>query len=112
MRDKTTYERFCNMCGSSYTPTRTDSRFCSATCKQMNYKRKKQFEQMINEIKMDYPKMTFRLSVFGFVASAAFYLGVLRDLSEPKGFKDKKIEQLQEENERLEKHIDLLEKKY
>lgn len=64
---------------------------------------------MIDEVKIDYPKMTFRLSVFGFVASIAFYLGVLHDLAQPKDAKDQKIEQLEQENERLEKHLDLLE---
>lgn len=55
---------------------------------------------------MDYPKLTFRLSVFGFIASIGFYLGVLREL---KPTDDKiKIEQLTQENERLENQVDLL----
>lgn len=67
---------------------------------------KKDIKQVIDEVKMDYPKLTFRLSVFGFIASIAFYLGVLRDLRPT----DEKIriEQLTEENERLENQVDLL----
>lgn len=67
---------------------------------------KKDIKQVIKDVKMDYPKLTFRLSVFGFIASIAFYFGVLRSL---RPTEDKiRIEQLTQENERLENQVDLL----
>lgn len=70
---------------------------------------KEGIKQMIGEVKRDYPKMTWRLSVFSALASVAFYFGVLQELiTNDQGNKDAKIEQLTKDNERLKKHIDLL----
>ena len=70
---------------------------------------KKDLKKVINEVKMDYPKLTFRLSVIGFIASLGFYLGVLRDLRPTK--EKAKIEQLINEKQRLEQQVDLLTEK-
>ncbi|GAB5417620.1 MAG: hypothetical protein Crog4KO_26050 [Crocinitomicaceae bacterium] len=72
---------------------------------------KDDINQVISEIKKDYPKMTWRLSIFSALAGIAFYIGVLYDLTTPEQTKDKRIEQLIEKNKRLEKHIDLLTEK-
>lgn len=61
-------------------------------------------KQQIN--KMNYSKLTFRLSVLGFIASLGFYLGVLRDLRPTE--QKTQIEQLNNEKHRLENQVDLL----
>lgn len=106
-------KRNCNYCEKNYTFKRNTSKYCSDICRaHSNIKKSKDgFKEMIKEIKVDYPKMTFRLSVFGFIASVAFYFGVLIDLTEPKDAKDKKIEQMERENKQLGDQIELLNEK-
>lgn len=106
-------KRNCNYCGNNYPYKRNTSKYCSDICRaQYNYEKSEGgFKEMIREIKADYPKMTFRLSVFGFIASIAFYLGVIKNLVTPEDQKDAKIEQLEAENELLHKQVELLNEK-
>lgn len=67
---------------------------------------KKGIKKVIGQVKVNYPKLTFRLSVFGFIASLAFYIGVLRDLR-PTDQKER-IEQLTTENRQLKKQVVVL----
>ncbi len=54
--------------------------------------------------KIAYSKLTFILSVIGFIGSLGFYFGVLREVYSTK--KDsQKIEQLQAENQRLKDSV-------
>lgn len=57
--------------------------------------------------KTDYARLTFILSVIGFLGSIGFYLGVLKQIysSEPD---QQKIEQLQIENQELKATINVL----
>lgn len=77
----------------------------------MKKKGTKLAQWLFNSLKIkngDYPKVTFRLSVIGFIGSIGFYIGVLRDLGIDPIDKNREIENLRKENERLEDHIDLL----
>ena len=54
--------------------------------------------------KIEYHKLTFYLSVVGFIGSVAFYLGVLKQVYSPEQ-NEQKIEQLQKENLELKETI-------
>lgn len=61
----------------------------------------------MNKIKIAYSKMTFILSVLGFIGSLGFYFGVLREVYS--GQKDKEvIEQLRTENKQLKQQVNIL----
>ncbi|GAB5419171.1 MAG: hypothetical protein Crog4KO_06790 [Crocinitomicaceae bacterium] len=68
-------------------------------------------KKVVAEVKQDYPRLTWRLSIFSALASVAFYIGVLQKVLTPADSKDQKIEHLKQENERLKNHITLLEEK-
>ena len=57
--------------------------------------------------KTDYARLTFILSVIGFLGSIGFYLGVLKQVYNPE-FDQQKIEQLQIENQELKATINVL----
>lgn len=108
-------KRRCANCKCSIENKRKNAKYCSSRCRQLAYlnriKAKAQFDgirKVINEVKVDYPKLTFRLSIFGFIASLAFYIGVLRDLAFQPVEKDHQIEQITKENKQLKEHVDLL----
>lgn len=56
----------------------------------------------------NYPKVTFRLSIIGFIGSIGFYIGVLRDIGGNEKDKSQEIENLKMENETLKNQVDLL----
>lgn len=57
--------------------------------------------------KIDYARLTFILSLLGFLGSIGFYLGVLREVYSP--VKDKqRIEVLEKQNAALEKVVKTL----
>jgi len=57
--------------------------------------------------KMDYPRLTFRLSVIGFVGSLGFYFGVLREVYSDQNTQQV-IENLETENSKLKSHVEIL----
>lgn len=66
------------------------------------------FSNVIEEVKIDYPKLTFRLSVLGFIGSLAFYLGVIKDLHDSPKDTTQYIEYLESKNEQLNNEVDSL----
>lgn len=58
--------------------------------------------------KFSYTKMTFLLSVIGFIGSLGFYLGVLRQVYSSSTGNQDTIQELQIENERLKEQINIL----
>ncbi len=58
--------------------------------------------------KFSYTKMTFLLSVIGFIGSLGFYLGVLRQVYSSSTGSQDTIQELQIENERLKEQINIL----
>lgn len=54
--------------------------------------------------KIAYHRLTFMLSVIGFIGSIGFYLGVLKQLYHPSSDRQQ-IEQLKEENQQLKESI-------
>lgn len=65
-------------------------------------------QKAVKEVKVDYPKLTFRLSVFGAIASLAFYVGVLRDLQHKQTPEKPIIEQVQQMNSTTTDYTDSL----
>ena len=56
--------------------------------------------QKLIKTKTDYARLTFILSVIGFLGSIGFYIGVLKQVYSPEP-DQQKIEQLQTENQEL-----------
>lgn len=54
--------------------------------------------------KVEYSRLTFILSVIGFIGSLGFYVGVLRQVYNPSN-ESEKIEQLEIENQQLKESI-------
>lgn len=99
----------CLRCQIEFRTENDTQRFCDDVCKQMYQEnKKKKRSQKFNAMKLDYPKLTFRLSFIGFVGSIAFYLGVLRDLHNSPIDQTEVIEQLNSENQELKNQLDSL----
>jgi len=62
------------------------------------------------ERKIEYHRMTFILSVIGFIGSMAFYFGVLRQVysADTSEVQKQKVEQLKEENNKLKQALRIL----
>lgn len=64
-------------------------------------------KESVKKKKVEYHRLTFMLSVIGFIGSIGFYLGVLRQVYSP-AQNEQKIEQLQVENQQLKQSIYVL----
>jgi len=115
------HPKACKQCWEYFRSKRSDAKYCSRACQQKSYKKRlkkkarvqsllsffglnsssnKTKDKKDNKQKVDYARLTFILSVLGFLGSIGFYIGVLREVYSP--VKDKhKIEQLQIENQEL-----------
>ena len=106
------FEVECVGCELHFVTKDVSQRFCDEVCEtfyhQNKKKNKKRLSRTLYEVKIDYPKLTFRLSVIGFVGSIAFYLGVIRDLHENSPIEKDQIVELEQENEDLKKTVDSL----
>lgn len=59
--------------------------------------------------KIAYSKLTFILSVIGFLGSLGFYIGVLREVyADPSDKQSRSLIELKEENKELKKQITVL----
>lgn len=99
----------CLSCQFEFRTENDTQRFCDDVCKQMfQHNKKKKRSKKFDAMKLDYPKLTFRLSFIGFLGSIAFYLGVLRDLHNSPIDQAEVIEQLNSENQELKSQLDSL----
>lgn len=123
------HNKSCKNCGQFFWANRSDKKYCSDKCRyKYRYKKNKRkaFVQCLlarfglgvltsksedskteSKKKPDYARLTFILSFIGFLGSIGFYLGVLREVYSPARDKEK-IEQLQTENNELQKTIMVL----
>lgn len=111
----------CANCCTQLIEQRSDAKFCQDKCRyQFHYKHRtksdtptKKVKENLNSIKssitskIEYARLTFILSVIGFIGSIGFYIGVLKEVYSPE--KDKyQIEVLKEENRVLIETLDTL----
>lgn len=61
----------------------------------------------MNKSNIKYSKLTFILSVIGFIGSLGFYFGVLRSIYKAPAATEK-VELLQEENQQLKQQVKVL----
>ena len=125
--------RACKYCGGFFITKVWNKWFCDYQCCYKNRKRKLRQKSQLQKIlstfglgvrknkvmqpnqkpkkndsnKIDYARLTFILSVLGFIGSIGFYLGVLRDVYSPANDKQK-IELLRVENQELQNTISVL----
>ncbi len=127
------HNKACKNCGKFFKSVRSDAKYCSGKCKSQYYKKKLKRKARLQSLlsvfglgsnkiksgengqeqnkkqgsKIEYARLTFILSVLGFIGSIGFYLSVLREVYSPA--KDKyQIEQLQEQNQQLQNTIIIL----
>lgn len=122
------HPKACKQCWEYFRSKRSDAKYCSRACQQKSYKKRLKKKGRIQSLlsffglnsapdstknkkdikqKVDYARLTFILSVLGFLGSLGFYFGVLRELYSP--VKDKqKIEQLIIENQELKESLFIL----
>lgn len=102
------FEIECVGCQLHFVTEDSSQRFCDELCEHFHEKNKEEteFSRTIDEVKLDYPKLTFRLSLIGFIGSIAFYLGVIRDLHHSPKSQKAYIEQLETQNQELKNEVD------
>jgi len=99
--------KFCNHCDTYFEANRSDKKYCSDNCRhkakyQRNKKVKKVKQKSFVKSKLDYSRLTFLLSVVGFIGSLGFYIGVLRQVYTVPVQKTESIKVLKVENELTE----------
>ena len=116
------YHKSCKYCGDFFLAKRRNQKYCSSKCRKLYSQRKARRKARwvkikalfgwktghSKEVKPDYSRLTFLLSVIGFIGSLGFYFGVLRQVysAEPQ---KQKIEQLEIENQELKELLYSLE---
>ena len=116
------YNKACKYCREFFWTTNSRKIYCSDKCRNRYHhrKHKKTFLKglllcfglgvVTNDEKKkspDYPRLTFILSVIGFIGSIGFYLGVLHQVYHPNHDKIV-IEQLKSEKKELQNTIKVL----
>ncbi|MBD3637208.1 MAG: hypothetical protein HUJ25_07655 [Crocinitomicaceae bacterium] len=115
------YNKACKLCREFFWTTNIRKIYCCDKCKnRYHYEKHKGtfLKSLLQRFGLgvvkddkkktpDYPRLTFILSVIGFIGSIGFYLGVLRQVYHPNNDKAV-IEQLQAKNRELEHTIMVL----
>lgn len=107
----------CETCEKEFSTYRNDRKFCGPNCKVKAFRAKKKAGEASGKVKdekkgvlgeaIDYARLTFILSVLGFIGSLGFYLGVLREVYSPVSDKTE-IRVLKAQNEQLQKTVNVL----
>lgn len=105
----------CLHCDKDFVSKRSDTKYCSGYCRSIFHHKKKLYKaknllEKIKDLKVNYVRLTFVLSIIGFLGSIGFYIVVLRKIYADAAPNQVQVElvKTKKENEQLRSQVVVL----